>query len=344
MAEGGEIETAAPGGAGGGDDGGVVGEDPANVDFEDLDPLPAPEVGSAAGDTPDVAEPVEFGLGAEDALVEAAYESPYGELIATEMKVVTWNLWWRFGPWEQRLDAIRTTLAELDADVYAFQEVWEEGDSNLAAILAEGLGYHHVFRSWTEHEGVRFGNAVVSRWPIGTSRWIDFGDPEGSTHRNALMAEIEGPRGPLQVFCTHLNWKLFESGVRQRQVGELARFVADCRPRRFPAVVCGDFNAEPTSDEIAMMTGLTTVPVPGLAFFDAWRVGGDGASSGHTWSNRNPFAAAVLEPDRRIDYVFTGWPRAGGAGHVVGCRVVGDSPVAGVWPSDHFGVEARLRY
>ncbi len=40
------------------------------------------------------------------------------------MRIVTWNLWWRFGPWEARQRAIEATLAELDADVVCLQETW----------------------------------------------------------------------------------------------------------------------------------------------------------------------------------------------------------------------------
>ena len=63
-----------------------------------------------------------------------------------------------------------------------------------------------------------------------------------------------------------------------------------------------------------------------------------------TWSNDNPYAALDLEPSRRIDYVFAGWPKQGGRGHVVSARVVGAEPVDGVMPSDHYGVLAELRY
>ena len=85
----------------------------------------------------------------------------------------------------------------------------------------------------------------------------------------------------------------------------------------------------------------TTVPVPKLVFFDAWRAGGDGP--GTTWDNRNGFAAADSEPDRRIDYVLVGYPRDVGVGHVTAATLVGDEPVGGVWPSDHFGVCADVR-
>ena len=84
------------------------------------------------------------------------------------------------------------------------------------------------------------------------------------------------------------------------------------------------------------------MPVPKLVFADAWETAGTGP--GTTWDNANPYAAAALEPDRRIDYVFTGWPKSGGAGHAVSCRRVADEPIDDIWPSDHFGVVAELRY
>ena len=92
-----------------------------------------------------------------------------------------------------------------------------------------------------------------------------------------------------------------------------------------------------------MMTGLTTAPVEALVFRDAWRDAGDGGP-GHTWDNRNDFARLDLEPNRRIDYVFVGWPKARGAGQVTACRLAGDEPLDGLWPSDHIGVLAELRY
>ena len=64
---------------------------------------------------------------------------------------------------------------------------------------------------------------------------------------------------------------------------------------------------------------------------------------GITWSNANDYARMNLEPDRRIDYVFAGFPRRDGAGQITECRVVCNEAENGVWPSDHFGVYAELR-
>jgi len=266
------------------------------------------------------------------------------DTIETRLRVLTWNIWWRYGPWERRRPAIAATLARLDADVIALQEVWGDGTTNLAAELAAELGYHHVFASSMEREGIGFGNALLSRWPIArTDSTMLHGRQETGEGRLALFAEIDGPRGPLPVFCTHLNWRYEHGHIRQRQAADLARFVDRMRPWTFPPIVCGDFNAYPGSEEIRMLTGLAACPVEGLVFHDAWNWA-DGGGPGHTWDNANPYVGAGFEPSRRIDYILTGLPMARGAGHVVDCRVTGDEPVDGVWPSDHHAVRAELRY
>jgi endonuclease/exonuclease/phosphatase family metal-dependent hydrolase len=266
------------------------------------------------------------------------------DTIETRLRVLSWNIWWRFGPWERRRPAIAATLARLDADVIGLQEVWGDETTNLAAELAAELGYHHVFVSGMEKDGIGFGNALLSRWPIARNQSAMLhGHKETDEGRVALYVEIDGPRGRLPVFCTHLNWRYEHSHIRQRQVADLASFVDSMRPRTFPPIVCGEFNAEPGSEEIRMLTGLTICPVEGLAFHDAWVCAGRGGP-GHTWDNANPYARAVFEPDRRIDYILTGSPMAHAAGHVVDCRVVGNEPVDGVWPSDHHAVLAELRY
>ncbi|MHA1151830.1 MAG: endonuclease/exonuclease/phosphatase family protein [Alphaproteobacteria bacterium] len=264
--------------------------------------------------------------------------------IETRVRVLTWNIWWRFGPWESRRPAIAATLARLDADVIALQEVWSDETTNLAAELAEELGHHHVFASGMDKEGIGFGNALLSRWPITRYESTKLhGQTENDEGRLALFAEIDGPRGPLPVFNTHLNYRFDHSHIRQRQVTDLARFVDRMRPETFPPILCGDFNAEPASEEMRMLTGLTTCPVEGLVFNDAW-VGAGGEAAGYTWDNANPYVGARFEQNRRIDWVLVGWPKAGGAGHIVDCRIAGNEPVGGVWPSDHFAVLAELRY
>jgi endonuclease/exonuclease/phosphatase family metal-dependent hydrolase len=264
-------------------------------------------------------------------------------LIETRIRVVTWNLWWQFGPWESRQPAIEATLAALDADVLCLQEVFVDGERDQAAGLADALGLHHVFGSRLDLDGVAFGNAVLSRWAITDHEVRPLPAPaDADEMRTVIRADIDGPRGALQVFATHLHWRFDHSAIRQDQVVAICRFVDESPARGYPAILCGDFNATPDSDEIRMLTGRAAVPVPKLVFHDAWEMAGEGP--GFSWSNANPYAANDLEPDRRIDYVFAGWPKPGGAGHVVRAELVGTAAVDGVVGSDHYGVLAELRY
>ncbi|WP_329256370.1 endonuclease/exonuclease/phosphatase family protein [Actinoallomurus sp. NBC_01490] len=252
---------------------------------------------------------------------------PYGPLITTTLRLVTWNVWARFGPWESRETAIKATLARHDPDVVALVEAWDG--------QAERLGMpHHVFAG----EGL----AVLSRWPIERHEWRRLPGPEGAGG-GVVFTEIAGPRGPVQLFTVALTWRLEHGAVRQEQVRALSAFVAELQRRSRPTIVCGDFNADPDSDEIRMLTGKAATAVPDLVCYDAWDTAGTGGP-GHTWARANPWAAPVLWPDRRIDHILSAWPRRGGAGHPVHCEVIGADPVDDVVPSDHYGVLADLRY
>jgi endonuclease/exonuclease/phosphatase family metal-dependent hydrolase len=187
-----------------------------------------------------------------------------------------------------------------------------------------------------------FGNAIASRWPIIAREELVLPESGDGETRAALAVEVEAPFGPVGFTCTHLNWKFRHGAVRERQVVALCDLVLRRRPREgFPPLLVGDLNAEPESAEIRYVTGLQSLEGRSVAFLDAWRMGGD-AGPGTTWSNRNRYARGALEPDRRIDYVFAGFPRRSGAGRILGCRVVCDAEEDGVWPSDHFGVFAEL--
>jgi endonuclease/exonuclease/phosphatase family metal-dependent hydrolase len=279
------------------------------------------------------------------------WDPGFGPLIETRLRVASWNVWGRYGPWEGRQPIIAANLRAIDADVICLQEAWEDDARSQPAELASALGMTYVYERGFMMNGGWSGNAVLSRWPIARHEVDELPmegggavDTDVGERRLIVSTEIEGPRGAVQVFCTHLSWRADWSGVRQAQVRKVCEVIRSQTPRTFPAVLCGDLNAEPTSDEIRMLTGLSAVPVPGVIFRDAWAVRGDGGI-GATVGSRNPYCLATLEPDARIDYVLVGWPKFGGAGHVLGAAIAGDTPGdGGLFGSDHFAVVADLRY
>lgn len=265
-------------------------------------------------------------------------ELPFGPLIETTLRVVTWNVWGRHGPWERREPAIIAALRAAAPDVVVLPEAWETPADGQCGRLGSALGLdHHAYLPGSADSGL----GVLSRWPILHHADQPLGSGAPGT---VLFTELDGPRGPVQVFGVMLAWRLDHGLVRQGQVRDLATYVAKTQNRHGPVVVCGDFNAPPDSDEIRALTGRREAGLADFVLFDAWEVAGPPGAAGVTWSRSNPWAAPSLLPDRRIDYVFTTWPRRGGAGSAVEARLAGEAAADGVVPSDHYAVVVDLRY
>jgi endonuclease/exonuclease/phosphatase family metal-dependent hydrolase len=258
-------------------------------------------------------------------------------------RAATLNIWSRFGPWEDRLLSIREGLRTLKPDAIGLQEVLRFDGFDQATLVSQGLGYESAWGKASENFGFPIGNAILSRWPILRTEVIPL--PNGGTDedRSLLFAELDAPFGKAPFFCTHLNWKLSDGHVRVLQVKAIAEAVARLAPvgATFPPVLVGDFNAEPDSDEIRYLRGLTGLGGRYVYFADAFHVAGDG-SAGITFSKKNPYAEPMREPERRIDYVFVRGPDDVQRGEPANARVCFDEPYAGVFPSDHFGVIATI--
>ncbi len=260
------------------------------------------------------------------------------------MSVLTLNLWHDAGPYERRRQLIRRWIDELDPDLIGFQEALRGPGLDQVEELLDGRGGHLAYGvaspGWRGE--LDFGNAVASRWPVLDREVLRLPGTEAGERRAALSVTLDAPGGPLALTCTHLSWRPQQGWLRERQIAAVCALARRRAPAAgFPPVLVGDLNAEPDSAEIRYATGLQSLGGRSVAFRDAWRMAGDGGP-GFTWSNRNRYARAGFEPDRRIDYVLVGPARRGGVGQVLRCRVVCDRAEDDVWPTDHFGVYAEL--
>jgi endonuclease/exonuclease/phosphatase family metal-dependent hydrolase len=261
------------------------------------------------------------------------------------VRVLTWNVWWRFGSWEARQPALSAVLADQDPDVALLQEVWaEEAGRHQAEELARAAGLHWAAADVPFRNGLAFCNAVLSRWPVLDTETLFLPAATGRPgHRHVLLARLEAPGGPRTVASVHLEWPYDQSGLRVAQAEVLAAAVArtTTEPQSsFPVVVGGDLNATPDSDEVRLLTGRR--PGAAAVFQDAWEVAGPPGDPGWTWHPDNPHLVDATWPRRRLDYLLVRWPRARPAGNPTRCWVAGTEPVAGVVPSDHYAVVADL--
>jgi len=280
------------------------------------------------------------------------------------MRVVQLNVDSLIGPgWTERRHEIVAWLDELDADIACLQEIWQgERDANTGGWIAD-----HANGDWYWEFGgfaapssertkadpsFRFGSAILSRWPIDAVEVMSLPvcrDDRGMAHVTmwppALPHDfpfelLHVRTAGVDVYSTHLQPMPAQAAHRVEQV----LFIDDavgrtCDPSAsMPPILCGDFNAEPTSDEVRFLTAKAVIKGRSTFFQDAWAIMHD--RGGVTWDPANDLAARANEPPQRIDYVFVGESsqRAHGAGRVLSASLVFNEPRTGTFASDHFGL------
>jgi endonuclease/exonuclease/phosphatase family metal-dependent hydrolase len=261
------------------------------------------------------------------------------------IRVVTINLWNKQGPWPERLRLLARGLRELEPDLVGLQEVLHlpGHPPDQADELAAPLELRAIYGpAWHIAGGpLAFGNALLSRWPILEHENLPLPVGDQAEGRALLHALVEAPRGRLRVFVTHLSWQFHLADVRARQVRAIDDAVRDRLGKdELPPILMGDFNAEPDSDEIRFLRGLSALGGRGTYWADCFAIAGRGP--GATYSRDNRYAADLREPARRIDYVFVRGPDKLHRGEPLAARVVLDQPEGDVWPSDHYGVYAEI--
>lgn len=202
----------------------------------------------------------------------------------------------------QRLaDVIKST----DADLVALQEVDDQtertGKVDQTARLAELTGLHGRFVHQIDYEGGRYGQAILSRFPVSdvTVHWLP-GTPDRERRIAGAVSVTIGER-KLTFVTTHLHHN--NAAFRRDQASQLNKLYAD--PEQI-VILAGDLNATPESEPIEILSQhwkSATDPSPAMATFPA------------------------VKPERQLDYIlFRPQERL----QVISAKVI-DEPVA----SDH---------
>jgi endonuclease/exonuclease/phosphatase family metal-dependent hydrolase len=248
------------------------------------------------------------------------------------MRVMVWNVWWRFGAdWRARENGIMTTLETYRPDVLGLVESWSGDGTDQPHRLAERFGLHAAWLPAAGpplladgHPGVESGLGLLSRWPV-----LQVGPHEPLP---VLVATLDHPRGPLHVVVAGLSRDTDDQTAQARC---LAALTSD---RRFdgplPVLLLADLNA--SADQLPMAP-LRDVMV------DTWAAAGADPAA-VTLDGRLPIAPtdAVEQVNRRIDHVFARPGRPGVPVTVRGAFLAGDRPIDGVYPSDHYAVGVDL--
>jgi endonuclease/exonuclease/phosphatase family metal-dependent hydrolase len=264
------------------------------------------------------------------------------------MRVMTWNVWWRFGGnWRERATGIEVTLETSQPDVAGLVEAWSGDGTTQPDVLANALGRYAAFAptglppapdpvEHADQAGAVVGLGLLSRWPILGTRTRELPhDQRGGAPVTALVATLDHPRGQLHVIVACREWEPRYAGDRLAQSKALAELVMDpALDGPLPVLLIGDLNAPPDEPELAPLRDVT---------IDTWEAGG-GDPGATTLDSLLPYAPleATTLIDRRIDHVLVRPGRPGATVTVRGAFIAGDRPINGHYPSDHYAIGADL--
>jgi endonuclease/exonuclease/phosphatase family metal-dependent hydrolase len=262
------------------------------------------------------------------------------------LKIVTLNLWGEQPPLARRMHLCLEGLRALSPDVVGLQEVRQVPGSveNQAETLARALGMEWYYEAATAWGGGDEGLAILSRHPIIARSVHELPHAIATERRILLSATVKTPEGAVEIYTTHLNYRLADGAKREDQL-LAADALITASTSDMPKIWTGDFNATPDSDEIRFLRGLHTAGGRRTFWQDSWERR-HGREDGFTWSHANPYTARLrwLERDRRLDYIFVSPMKRDGRGVVHDCRIVLDRAAAdGALPSDHFGLFAEVQ-
>jgi endonuclease/exonuclease/phosphatase family metal-dependent hydrolase len=228
--------------------------------------------------------------------------------------------------WQERLGLLLADMAVLQPDVMGLQEcVYPMHQDRV--IGAAGEARYTIHRAWAGRP--EYGNSLLVREPLATRHVerLDLG-----RNRSALRAVVSLPAGrSMLAAVTHLHHLPADEAIRLEQASALVDWLRNA-PVADAQVVVGDFNAEPSEPAYARMVE---------AGYTSAHAAANGREPDVTWPSG--LQAPAIDTDGEpgcLDYIWVA-----GAARVESCRVVFDRPDPddpGLYPSDHFGLSARI--
>ena len=243
----------------------------------------------------------------------AAPAAAAAEAAPLSLTFATWNVRGaRSRPTPFDPAAVADAIVSLGIDVVALQEIGTADGRCHAESIAKLAGMEWCFGENVSHAGWRYGNAIVSRFPIVASENLPLPRFAGAEARGCLVARIAPAGGAeLRVAASHFGLGAAERAAHARHVAEALRCGAEA-----PLVVGADANDwYPGADTRTLRA----------RFRDAWRVKGEGGRATY------PSAAPVF----RLDHVYVGE-----GVDVVSCTRPSSPAIRSA--SDHLPVVARL--
>ncbi len=207
-----------------------------------------------------------------------------------DYSVLSYNIEADDGNWPGRFAFMLEKIREVEVDIMGLQEVLQTAHlDNQAMQMADSLGFYYYFDSVDDEAQVhRYGNAIVSRYPIEETNFRALEPLD--RYRNAIHARINVNGHIVDKYTTHLHHHPLDHDIRAVQIADLLDFIAETNSGGY-IFVTGDFNANPDWDEMQQMYAPLQDVYP---LFHENHLDPEHATLNHRMGHQM----------RRIDYVF----------------------------------------
>jgi endonuclease/exonuclease/phosphatase family metal-dependent hydrolase len=228
--------------------------------------------------------------------------------------------------WFERLPLLLADMAALQPDLLGLQEVVYVMQQD-RLIGAAGEGRYRVARGWAGRP--EYGNSLLVREPLGPTQ-VDRVDLAHDRSAHRALVRLPGGSSVL-VVVTHLHHLGPDEAIRDQQAASILDWLDDA-PSADATIVMGDFNADPPEP--------APVRLRAARFRSAFEEA-NGSEPAVTWPSGLKAPGMDTDGDPEcLDYI---WVR--GTVRVESARLVFDRPDPEdptIYPSDHFGIAARL--
>lgn len=201
---------------------------------------------------------IKYLLSAMLALFVYSCHTPQSAVIGNKpvLKIMTYNI--RHGaPIHKanndiQLKGIAEAINAQKPDIVALEEVdsmTQRAPIDEAKELGKLTGMHYFFSKTIDFEGGKYGDAILSRYPILSTQHVELPMPNSSGEARALgVITIEPFRGiKINFAVTHLDLK------KENRIAEINQIIHISKQSEHPFILAGDFNASPSSEEIKLL-------------------------------------------------------------------------------------------
>ncbi len=220
------------------------------------------------------------------------------------LRVATYNVWSGRNNTDKKnrdYDLTAKTICALSPDIIGLQEVSKRPFTDFCAVDFEGeiveyLGkktnMYSYFAPATEVFGCKFGNAILSKYPIKSAKTVMISDENIDREKRCVLVAQIDVCGGITVIVTHFG---FDESEHIQGVKTVLSVIDKVKT---PVIFMGDLNSISDNEHLKPL-------------FERLNDVSNGAKKPYTWpSARTEFVGIAEEKygmnkNRKVDYIFT---------------------------------------